>query len=431
MNAPSNTAMIITGARVIDPESGHDGIADVRVENGVITDIGHVETDGADVIDASGLILSPGLIDMRVITGEPGAEHKETLASAGAAAAAGGVTSMVVMPQTDPVIDDMSLLAHLQESGMETSPVNVYCAGALTKGLAGQAMTEIGLMGEAGALFFSNGETPIADSRLMRRLLSYSSAFNALISHRAVDPYLSAGACAHESDFSSRLGLTGAPAASERIMVQRDAALAELTGGRLLVDLLSSEDGVTALRRAKDRDIDIAGSVSINHLALNELDIGEYRTFAKLDPPLREESDRAALIAGINDGAIDVIVSGHDPRGAGEKRLPFDQAAAGAVGLEILLAAGLTLVADEQLDLMAFIRALTINPAALLGLDCGRIAQGAPADLVLINPGKPWVCDADELLSGSKNTPFDGRRLQGKAMVTIVGGKIVFDARAA
>ncbi len=425
------SALVILGARVMDPESGRDEIADIRVENGVISAIGNVSTDDADVIDAGGLILAPGLIDMRVITGEPGAEHKETLATAGAAAAAGGVTSMVVMPQTEPVIDDMSLLAHLQDTGRKTSPVNVYCAGALTKGLAGEAMTEIGLMGEAGALFFSNGEAPIADSRLMRRLLAYSSAFNTLISHRAVDPYLSDGACAHESDFSSRLGLTGAPAASERIMVQRDAALAELTGGRLLVDLLSSEDGVTALRRAKDRDIDISGSVSINHLALNELDIGAYRTFAKLDPPLREESDRAALINGVNDGTIDVIVSGHDPRGAGEKRLPFDQAAAGAVGLEILLAAGLTLVADEQLDLMAFLRALTANPAGLLGLESGRIAEGAPADLVLINPGTPWVCDADELLSGSKNTPFDGRRLQGKAIVTIVAGKIVFDARGA
>lgn len=422
------TPLVILGARVIDPDSGHDDIADIRIEDGLITDFGNVDIDGADVIDASGLILAPGLIDMRVITGEPGAEHRETLASAGAAAAAGGVTSMVVMPQTDPIIDDMSLLSHLQESGRETSPVNVYCAGALTKGLQSQAMTEIGLMSEAGALFFSNGETPISDSRLMRRLLSYSSAFNALVSHRPVDPYLSEGTCAHESDFSSRLGLTGSPAASERIMVQRDAALAELTGGRLLVDLLSSEEGLTALRRAKDRDIDISASVSINHLALNELDIGAYRTFAKLDPPLREESDRAALIAGINDGVIDVIVSGHDPRGASEKRLPFDQAGAGAVGLEILLAAGLTLVADEQLDLMAFLSALTINPATLLGLDCGRICEGAPADLVLINPGKPWVCDADALVSGSKNTPFDGRRLQGKAMVTIVGGKVVYKA---
>ena len=425
------TPIVIIGARVIDPETGFDEIADVRLEDGYITDIGIADIDGATVIDASGLVLSPGLIDMRVITGEPGAEHKETLLTAGRAAAAGGVTSMVVMPTTDPVIDDMSLLAHLQESGRETSPVNVYCAGALTMGLASEAMTEIGLMSEAGALFFSNGETPIADSRLMRRLLSYSSAFNALIAHRAVDPYLSAGACTHESDYSSRLGLTGQPSASERIMVQRDAALAELTGGRLLVDLLSSEDGLTALRRAKDRDIDISASVSINHLCLNELDIGAYRTFAKLDPPLREETDRKALIAGINDGAIDVIVSGHDPRGASEKRLPFDQAGAGAVGLEILLAAGLTLVADGQLDLTAFLAALTANPANLLGLDCGRISEGAPADIVLFDPGKPWVCDADALRSQSKNTPFDGRRLQGEAVVTIVAGRIVFDARSA
>lgn len=419
---------VIIGARVIDPDSGFDDIADVAIENGVITDLGQADIDGARLIEADGLILAPGLIDMRVMTGEPGAENRETLASAGQAAAAGGVTSIVVMPQTDPVIDDISLLAHLQRRGKETSPVNVYCAGALTKGLKNQAMTEIGMMSEAGAVFFSNGDTPIADSRLMRRLLSYSSAYNALIAHRPFDPALSTPGDAHESDFSSRLGLSGNPAVSERIMVQRDAALAELTGGRLLVDMLSSEDALTALRRAKDRDIDIAASVSINHLALNEMDIGDYRTFAKLDPPLREETDRKALISGINDQSIDVIVSSHDPRPAGEKRLPFSQSSSGAVGLEILLAAGLTLVADGQLDITAFLRALTINPAQLLGLESGRIAEGAPADLVLFNPNTPWVCDADALRSQSKNTPFDGRRLQGRTVMTFVGGQCVYEA---
>lgn len=419
---------VIIGARVIDPDSGFDDIADVAIENGVITDMGKADIDGARLIEADGLVLAPGLIDMRVMTGEPGAENRETLASAGQAAAAGGVTSIVVMPQTDPVIDDISLLAHLQRRGEETSPVNVYCAGALTKGLKNQAMTEIGMMSEAGAVFFSNGDTPIADSRLMRRLLSYSSAYNALIAHRPFDPALSTPGDAHESDFSSRLGLSGNPAVSERIMVQRDAALAELTGGRLLVDMLSSEDALTALRRAKDRDIDIAASVSINHLALNEMDIGDYRTFAKLDPPLREETDRKALISGINDQSIDVIVSSHDPRPAGEKRLPFSQSSSGAVGLEILLAAGLTLVADGQLNLTAFLRALTINPAQLLGLDSGRIAEGAPADLVLFNPNTPWVCDADALRSQSKNTPFDGRRLQGRTVMTFVGGHCVYEA---
>ncbi|MEE9347022.1 MAG: dihydroorotase [Robiginitomaculum sp.] len=417
----------ILGARVIDPQTGFDDIADVRIEDGLITDMGRIDSDGCDIIEGENYMLTPGLIDMRVITGEPGEENRETLASAGASAAKGGVTSIVVMPQTNPVIDDISLLTHVLRRGRETCPVNVHCAGALTQGLGNEVMTEIGLMSEGGAAFFSNGERPISDSQLMRRLLSYSSAYNALIAHRPVDMSLSRGTCAHESDFSARLGLTAAPAASERIMVERDCALAELTGGRLLIDLLSSEGAVNSLRRAKTRDIDIAASVSINHLALNELDIGDYRSFAKLDPPLREESDRAALITAVNDGTIDVIVSSHDPRPAGQKRRPFSEAASGAVGLEILLAAGLTLIADEQLDLMAFLSALTINPATLLGLPSGRICEGAPADLVLIDPHAPWVCDADALLSLSKNTPFDGRRLQGRAVMTIVGGEVVYD----
>ena len=424
----------ITHARIIDPASGFDGRADLLIDNGVISAWGEDIfksgiPDEAEHIDAQGLILAPGLIDMRVITGEPGRESKETLASAGQAAAKGGVTSMVVMPQTRPIIDDIALVDYIQRRAEQTSPVRVYCAGALTQGLDNQAITEIGMMSEAGAVYFSNGETPIADSRLMRRLLSYSSTYNALIAHRPFDPAINAETCAHESDFSSRLGLSGAPSTSERIMIERDLALAELTGGRLLIDLISSAEGLDVIRRAKSKDLEIAASVSINHLALNELDIGDYRTFAKLDPPLREEHDRMALIKGINDGVIDVIVSSHDPRPAGEKRRPFAEAGAGAVGLEILLGAGMTLVADGQLDLMAFLAAVTANPAALLGLDSGVIAKGRPADLVLIDPGAPWVCDASQLLSKSKNTPFDTRRLQGRAVMTMVGGTIVFDER--
>lgn len=424
----------ITDARLIDPASGFDGPADMLIEDGLIIAWGEdIFDDGlpadAEHIDASGLILAPGLIDMRVITGEPGREAKETLASAGLAAASGGVTSIVVMPQTKPIIDDIALVDYVQRRGADTSPVRVYCAGALTQGLDNQSMTEIGLMSAAGAVYFSNGETPISDSRLMRRLLSYSSTYNALIAHRAFDPAMSEGTCAHESDFSSRLGLSGAPATSERIMIERDVALAELTGGRLLIDLLSSREGLDVVRRARSKDLDVAASVSINHLALNEIDIGDYRTFAKLDPPLREETDRKALLGGVNDGVIDVIVSSHDPRPAGEKRRPFSEAGAGAVGLEILLGAGLTLVADEQMDLMAFLAAVTSNPATLLGLKAGTLKAGSPADIVLIDDGAPWVCDAAELLSKSKNTPFDGRRLQGRAMVTMVGGNIVFDRR--
>jgi len=417
----------IVNARIIDPATGYDEAGNILIEDGRISAFGpNVEARG-DIIDAEGHICAPGLIDMRVSTGEPGRENRETILTAAKAAAAGGVTSIVIMPETDPVIDDMSLVDFITRRA-EEAPVNVYAAGALTKGLDGQTLTEIGLMTEAGAVMFSNGTRPIADAQIMRRTLSYSASFNALIANRAIEPSLSKAAVAHESDLSSRLGLAGAPAAAERIMAERDVALAELTGGRLLIDMISSAEALEVVRRAKSRDLEIACSVSINHLALNEVDIGDYRTFAKLDPPLREESDRLALLKGINDGTIDVIVSNHDPRPAGEKRLPYSEASTGAVGLELLLAAGLSQVADGRLDLMAFLAAVTSNPANLLGLESGLIKIGAPADLIIFDPDRPWVCDSNALLSRSKNTPLDGRRMTGRNHKTICQGRVVFDS---
>ncbi len=421
------STLSIKNARIMDPATGYDEHGTILVTGGEITDFGPDIAPSGDIIDADGHICAPGLIDMRVSTGEPGRENRETIATAAKAAAAGGITSIVIMPETDPVIDDMSLVDFITRRA-ETAPVSVYAAGALTKGLDGKSLTEIGLMSEAGAVMFSNGKAPIADAQTMRRLLSYSASFNALIANRAIEPSLSKNAVAHESDLSARLGLTGAPAAAERIMAERDVALAELTGGRLLIDMISSSEALDVVRRAKSRDLEIACSVSINHLALNEVDIGDYRSFAKLDPPLREESDRLALLEGINDGTIDVIVSDHDPRPAGEKRLPYAEASTGAVGLELLLAAGLSQVADGRLDLMAFLAAVTVNPANLLGLKSGRIARGAPADLVIFSPNAPWVCDSDALLSRSKNTPLDGRRMTGRNLKTISKGQVVFDS---
>ena len=420
------SALSIINARIIDPASGYDQEGTLRIEEGFIADFGPDAIAEGKIIDAKGLICAPGLIDMRVSTGEPGRENRETIATAARAAAAGGVTSIVIMPETNPVIDDMSLVDFITRRA-ENAPVNVYAAGALTKNLDGQTLTEIGLMSEAGAVMFSNGTHPIADAQIMRRLLSYSASFNALIANRVMDPSLSKNAVAHESDLSSRLGLTGAPAAAERIMAERDVALAELTGGRLLIDMISSSEALDVIRRAKSRDLEVSCSVSINHLALNEVDIGDYRTFAKLDPPLREESDRLALLSGINDGTIDVIVSSHDPRPAGEKRLPYAEASTGAVGLEILLSAALSQVADEKLELIPTLAAMTCNPANLLGLESGHIKEGAPADLILIDPNAPWVCNSDDLLSRSKNTPFDGRRMTGRAITTICNGQVVFE----
>ncbi len=420
--------LTLINARIIDPETGRDEMGEMTVRQGIIEKIGTGLDPIGEVLDAGGLIAAPGLIDMRVSTGEPGKEHKESIASATKAAAHGGVTTMVVMPDTNPVIDDIALVEHMRRIG-EDSEINVLVAGALTKGLDGSTLTEIGLMSEHGAVMFSSGSDPIADSLIMRRILSYSASFNALIANRAKDPSLTRSAVAHESDFSARLGLPGSPSASERIMIERDVALAELTGGRVLIDLISSEDAVHSVRRAKERDLDIACSVSINHLSLNEIDIGDYRTFAKLDPPLREESDRQALLRGVNEGIIDVIVSAHDPQTAGEKRLPFEEAAPGAVGLELLLSAGLSQVAEGQLDLMAFLRAVTINPAQLLDLPCGRLQPGCPADIVLLDPNAPWVVDSDQLVSKSNNTPFDDRRMTGRAIITIVAGEIAWNDR--
>ncbi len=414
----------IVNARVIDPATGLDVEGGVLCENGVIKDVGDIIPRG-DIIDAKGHILCPGLIDMRVNTGEPGRENRETLATAAQAAISGGVTSIVVMPETDPVIDDISLVSYLASKGKDL-PIDIHIAGALTKGLNGQSLTEIGLMKEAGAKYFSNGSTAIPEAQTMRRLMAYAANFNALIANRAIEPSLNIDTVAHESSLSSRLGLRAVPAMAERIMAERDIALAELTGGSILIDLISSELVLESISRAKDKDLDVFSTVSINHLCLNEGDIGDYRTFAKLDPPLREESDRLALLEGVNTGLIDVIVSDHTPRPAGEKRLPFSEAATGAVGLELLLAAGLSQIAEGQLDLMAFLAAVTCNPADLLALPTGRLSEGTPANLVIIDPHKPWLCDSEKLLSRSKNTPFDGRRMTGRAVHTIYNGALVY-----
>ena len=421
------TALTLTDIRIMDPASGRDEVGHVLIENGRIAALGPDAPVRGTLVEGRGLTCAPGLIDARVKAGEPGLESRETLAGASRAALAGGVTQFVVQPQTDPVIDDMSLVAFLRQKARDL-PVTVHVAGALTKGLDGHTMTEIGLMSEAGAVMFASGPDPVEDAQIMRRLMRYSATFNALISNSPVTPALSAGTCAHESDVSARLGLPGAPSVSERIMAERDIALAELTGGRLLIDLVSAAETVEAVRRAKRRDIDVAASVSINHLALNELDIGDYRTFAKLDPPLREERDRQALLRAVADGTLDIVVSDHDPQSAGRKRLPFAEAAAGAVGLELLLPVGLKLAAEGELDLMTFLRAVTVNPAQLLGVEGGTLAEGAPADMVVFSETEPWVCDADSLLSRSKNTPFDERRMTGRVRYTLVGGEVVYSA---
>ncbi len=418
---------LITNARLIDPASGRDEMGSILFDAAIL-DIGsRITAPNATTIDAQGACVMPGLIDLRVVVGEPGAEHKETFKSAGRAAVAGGVTTFVMAPNTTPVLDDASLIDFVLHRAPERSPARILPAAALTRGLAGETMTEMGLLKEAGAVMFSNGDTPITDSRVLRRALSYSTAFDALVAHRPEDSFLAAGGAMHEGELAARLGLPGIPAAAEFIAAERDLALAELTGARLLLDMISSARTLEPLARAKDRGVKASASVSVHHIALNEQDVDGYRTFAKLSPPLRTESDRTALADAISTGLIDVIVSGHDPRPAEEKRLPFSEAASGAAALEMLLPGALTLHHNGVAALIDVIRAMTLNPANLLGLPHGRLAMRAPADIILVDLGAPFRVSAANLKSKSKNTPFDEKLMQGRVLRTFVSGACVYE----
>jgi dihydroorotase len=421
------------GARIVDPESGYDGPGSLVVRDGVIADVQKrpdLERGSAQmrVVDCGGAVLAPGLVDLRVKTGEPGNEPKETLKSASRAAAAGGVTSIVVQPDTHPPVDEPAMVDFILRRARDIELVHVYPAGAATRGCKGEQLAELGLMAEAGAVYFTDVDRPIVNSKVLRRVLSYAGAFNALVAHRPADPWLSQDAGATEGEFAARLGLPAAPAAAEKIMLERDLALVELTGAQFLVDQISTADSLESLRRAKDKGLDVAASCSINHLSFNEIDIGDYRTFYRLDPPLRPERDRQALVAALAEGLVDVVVSAHAPAPAEDKRRPFGEAAPGAVGLETFLPALLSLHHDAGLALIDVLRAATLAPAELLGLDAGRLSPGAPADLVLVDIDAPVIVDADKLVSKSKNSPFDGRRLQGQVLMTVVEGRVVHQA---
>jgi dihydroorotase len=424
----SRTAFI--NARLIDPASGYDERGNLLVENGVIADLGPTLFNdglpgGTEVVDCKGRVLSPGLIDCRVFTGEPGAEHRETLALASKAAAAGGVTTMIVMPNTNPVIDDVALVDFIERRARDTAIVHVHTMAALTKGLEGKEMTEFGLLLEAGAVGFTDGLKAVANAQVMRRALSYASHMGALVVQHAEEPTLATGVM-NESELAGRLGLAGIPAAAETIMIERDLRLLELTGGRYHVSQVSCEASVDIIRRAKTRGLPVTCGVSAAHLQLNENDVQSYRTFFKISPPLRGEQDRLALVAGLADGTIDVVVSGHDPRDPEVKRRPFAEADFGAIGLETLLPAALALVHNGDLPLGRMLAALTCHPSDLLGLGRGRLVTGLPADLVLIDTEVPWKLEAASLKSISKNTPFEDRLFQGRAIRTMVGGRTVY-----
>ena len=429
-NVPEPKATVFINARLIDPASGRDEPGGLLVRDGLIADLGgHLRRsapDGADVIDCQGHVLSPGLIDCQVFTGDPGQGHRETLKTASFAAAAGGVTTIVCMPDTEPVIDQVALVDYVQRRARERAIVNVNIMGAVTKGLKGDELAEIGLLQRAGAVAFTNGKSSIANTRVMRNALLYAKDFGALIVHHTEDPYLTAGAAMNASEMATRLGLPGVHKMAEVIVVERDVRLVEITGGRYHAATLSCRESLDVIRQAKAKKLPVTCGVSINHLTLNENDIGPYRTFFRVRPPLRSEDDRAALVRGLAAGDIDVIVSSHDPQDADDKRRPFAEAADGAIGLETLLPAALRLVHSDEVGLMSVLRALTINPAMLLGLPSGRLAKGAPADLTLFDMNTPWVVDRDLLRSRSKNSPFDEQRIQGRVLRTMVAGQTVY-----
>ncbi|SNS07699.1 dihydroorotase [Antarctobacter heliothermus] len=431
------TTTLIHNARLIDPEAGTITPGAVLVEAGKITE---VLTQGIDIedmfrarnispdrVDAGNAFLAPGIVDIGVKVGEPGERHKESYGSAGQAAAAGGVTTMVTRPDTLPCIDTPEALEFIRRRAMEEAPVNVLPMAALTKGRQGREMTEIGFLMDAGAVAFTDCTHVVSDTKVLSRAMTYARSLGALIIAHPQDPGLSKGASVTSGKFATLRGLPAVSPMAERMGLDRDIALIEMTGVRYHADKITTARALPALERAKANGFDVTAGTSMHHLTLNELDVADYRTFFKVTPPLRSEEDRQAIVEAVRSGLIDIIGSYHSPQDEESKRLPFEEAASGAVGLETMLPVLLRLYHGGELELTTLFRALSYNPARRLGLDCGRIAKGAPADLVLFDADKPIVLDRFKLRSKSKNTPFDGARLQGRVLGTWVGGRRVFE----
>ncbi len=423
------TQTLFTNARLIDPEAGTDAPGWLLIDKGVIVARGTDAPPQAETaIDCGGHCLAPGIVDIGVKVCEPGERHKESYRSAGLAAAAGGVTTMVTRPDTSPAIDSPEVLEFVARRANEASPVKVLVMAALTKGRQGREMTEIGFLMDAGAVAFTDCDHVVSDTKVLSRALTYARSLGALVIGHPQDPGLSAGAAATSGKFASLRGLPAVSPMAERMGLDRDIALLEMTGARYHADQITTARALPALARAKKNGLDITAGTSIHPLTLNELDVWDYRTFFKLKPPLRSEDDRQAVIEALREGLIDIISSMHTPQDEESKRLPFEEAASGAVALETLLPVALRLYHAEALDLPALFRAMSLNPAKRLGLASGRLAVGAPADLVLFDPMKPFVLDRFALRSKSKNTPFDGARLQGKVCATYVAGTRVYEA---
>ncbi|HSM42421.1 MAG TPA: dihydroorotase [Afifellaceae bacterium] len=425
-----SSPVLFDNARIVDPSRGIDGVGALLVEEGVIRAAGpdargQGAPEGAEIVDLSGKCIVPGLVDMRVFVGEPGGEHRETLETASHAAAAGGVTTIVTMPDTNPVIDDPALVDFVLRRARDTAIVRIHPMAAITRGMEGHELSEFGLLKDAGAVAFTEGRTSVASAQVMRNALTYARDFSAMIVHHIEDKALASAGVMNESETATRLGLAGIPREAETIMLDRDLRLAGLTGGHYHAAQVSCEQALWSLRRARDEGHNVTASVSINHLTLNEIDVGSYRTFFKLSPPLRSEDDRLAMVAALADGTIDIVVSAHDPQDVEGKRQPFAEAADGAIGLETLFAAGLRLVHDESLTLTRLVDAMSTRPAALLGLEAGTLKPGAPADFAIIDLERPWIVAEENLRSRSRNTAFEGARLTGKVLQTWLAGRMI------
>ncbi|MEJ6392790.1 dihydroorotase [Gymnodinialimonas sp. 2305UL16-5] len=422
------TNALLHNARLIDPEAETDTLGWLRIEGDRIAEIGTGPRAGG--LDCGGACLAPGIVDVGVKVGEPGERHKESFRTAGRAAAAGGVTTMVTRPDTMTPIDTPEVLDFVTRRAHDEAQVRVAPMAALTKARMGREMVEIGFLRDAGAVAFSDGDAVVADTKVLSRCMTYARSLGALIVSHPQDPGLSGGAAVTSGKFASLKGLPAASPMAERLGLERDLTLAEMTGVAYHADQISTAAALPALTRAKAAGLNVSAGVSIHHLTLNEFDVGDYRTFFKLKPPLRSEEDRLAMIEAVRDGTIDIICSMHTPQDEESKRLPFEVAASGAVGLETLLPAAMRLVHGGYLDLPALWRALSFNPAQRFGLDGGRLTEGAPADLILFDPNAPFVLDRANLQSKSKNTPFDLTRMEGKVFGTWVGGTRIFGGGA-
>ncbi len=422
------TVMLLQNARLIDPEADRVRDGAILIEGGTIAAIGAdlAAPKGAQVIDLGGAHLAPGIVDIGVKVGEPGERHKESFRSAGFAAAAGGVTTMVTRPDTKPPIDTPEAMEFVARRAREVSPVRVLPMAALTKGRDGREMVEIGFLMDAGAVAFTDGTHVVTDTKVLSRALTYARSLGALVIGHPQEPILSKGAAATSGKFSSLRGIPAVSPMAERMGLDRDLALIEMTGARYHFDQITTARALPALERAKANGLDVTAGTSIHHATLNEFDVADYRTFFRLTPPLRSEDDRMAIVEALRSGVIDMLSSMHTPQDEESKRLPFEEAAPGAVGLETFLPAMLRLFHSGDLELPALFRLASLNPAKRLGLAQGRLAVGAPADLVAFDPHAPFVLDRAKLRSKSRNTPFDGARLQGIVRGTWVNGTRVF-----